>query len=159
MKGAFYEGNKRFRIKEVEPQPPGRGQVRLKVAYCGICGTDYHIYLGHLDRRVKAPKVIGHEMSGTIAEVGEDVEEFKVGDKAVVRPLVPCLKCPACGMGYSHICHNLNFLGVDTPGAFQVSWTVPAYTLHHLPDTVEMRQAAMIEPVAVASHDVCRQRH
>jgi len=154
MKGAFYEGNKRFSVKQIKPRPPGPGEVRLEVDYCGICGTDYHVYLGHMDGRVKVPQVIGHEMSGTIADIGEGVKGFNAGNKVAVRPLVPCLKCPACQSGHSHICYNLNFMGVDTPGAFQGTWTVPAYTLHHLPDTIEMRQAAMIEPVAVAYHDV-----
>ena len=154
MKGAFYEGNKRFSVKQVKPQPPGPGEVRLEVAYCGICGTDCHVYLGNLDHRVNPPQTIGHEMSGSVIEVGENVEVFKVGDKVVVRPLDPCLKCPACQSGHSYICYNLNFMGIETPGAFQSIWTVPAYTLHHLPDGIDMRQAAMIEPVAVASHDV-----
>ena len=154
MKGAFYEGNKRFSVKQIKPRPPGPGEVRLEVTYCGICGTDYHIYLGHMDGRVKAPQVIGHEMSGTVADIGEGVKGFSIGNRVVVRPLVSCLKCPACQQKYYHICHNLNIMGVDSPGTFQSSWTVPACTLHHLPDTIEMRKAAMIEPVAVACHDV-----
>ena len=154
MKGAFYEGNKRFSVGESKPQAPRAGQVKLKVAYCGICGTDYHIYLGHMDKRVKTPQVIGHEMAGEVAELGEGVTGFKVGDKVVVRPLEPCLKCPACQQKYYHICHNLNFMGIDSPGAFQSTWTVPAHTLHHVPDTIDMRHAAMIEPVAVAVHAV-----
>ena len=154
MKGAFYQGNKRFRVDEVKPLPPGPGQVRLKVAYSGICGTDYHVYLGHMDQRIKLPQVIGHEMSGEVAEAGEGVEGYKVGDKVVVRPLDPCRKCPACELEHYHICPDLNFIGIDSPGSFQGSWTVPAHTLHHLPDTIDMRQAAMIEPIAVAAHDV-----
>lgn len=154
MKGAFYQGNKRFSVGEVKPQSPGTGQVRLKVDYCGICGTDFHAYLGHMDQRIKAPQVIGHEMSGTVVEVGEGVTGFKMGDKIVVRPLDPCQKCPACQSAYYHICHHLNFMGIDTPGAFQGTWTVPAHTLHHLPDTIDLKRAAMIEPVAVAAHDV-----
>jgi 2-desacetyl-2-hydroxyethyl bacteriochlorophyllide A dehydrogenase len=154
MKGAFYQGKKRFSVKEIKPEPPGPRQVRLEVAYCGICGTDFHAYLGHMDQRIKRPQVIGHEMSGTVAEIGEGVEGFKVGDKVVVRPLDPCRKCPACQSGYYHICQNLNFMGIDTPGAFQSTWTVPAHTLHHLPDNIDLRHAALIEPVAVAAHDV-----
>jgi len=154
MKGAFYEGNKRVRVAETRPQPPGPGQVRLKVVYGGICGTDYHVYLGHMDQRVKASQVMGHEMSGEVAEIGEGVEGFKVGDKIVVRPLESCHQCPACRAGHSYICHRLNVFGVDSHGAFQDTWTVPAHTLHHLPDNIDMREAAMIEPIAVASHDV-----
>jgi len=154
MKGAFYQGNKKFTIGEVKEQPPGPGKVRLKVAYGGICGTDYHIYLGHMDHRIKLPQVIGHEMSGEVAEIGEGVKGFRVGDKVVVRPLEPCGKCPACDAGHHNVCHKINVLGVDTPGAFQGTWTVPAHLLHHLPDDIDLKRAAMIEPVAVAAHVV-----
>jgi len=154
MKGAFYEGNRRLSVGEVKLQPPGPRQVRLKVAYSGICGTDYHVYLGHMDHRTKTPQVIGHEMSGTVAEIGAGVEGFKVGDKIVVRPLDPCRKCPACQLQHYNTCHNINVLGVDSPGSFQDTWTVPAHTLHHVPDNIDMIQAALIEPVAVAAHDV-----
>ncbi len=154
MKGAFYEGNKKFNVGESSPQAPAPGQVRLKVAYSGICGTDYHIYLGHLDNRIKAPQVIGHEMSGEVAEIGKGVKGFGIGDKVVVRPIQPCLKCPACSAGHSHICHNINVLGVDTPGCFQESWTVPAHTLHHLPKNIDLKLAALVEPLSVATHDI-----
>jgi 2-desacetyl-2-hydroxyethyl bacteriochlorophyllide A dehydrogenase len=71
-----------------------------------------------------------------------------------VRPLDPCGQCPACVAGHSHICHNLKFIGIDTPGALQGIWTVPAHTLHRLPDSLGLREGAMVEPVAVACHDV-----
>lgn len=154
MKAVFYEGNKRFRIAESKPSAPGPGQVAIKIAYSGICGTDYHIYLGHMNQRVKVPQVIGHEMSGEITFIGEGVGGFNIGDRVVVRPLESCGNCPACQRGYYNICHNLNVLGVDSPGSFQSIWNVPAHTVHHLPDTIDMKQAAMIEPVAVAAHDV-----
>lgn len=154
MKGAFYQGNKVVTIGESPPRAPGLGEVRLRVAYSGICGTDYHVYLGHMDHRVIPPLVIGHEMSGVVAETGEGVTGLKAGDKVVVRPLAPCRQCPACRAGYSHICEKINVLGVDSPGTFQDSWTVPAETLHRLPDEIDMKEAAVIEPVAVAAHDV-----
>lgn len=154
MKAAYYEGNKTFSVGESRPQAPGRGEAKLKVAYAGICGTDNHIYLGHMDSRVKLPQVIGHEMSGEIVELGEGVEGFKVGNRVVVRPLDPCRNCPACELGHYNICPKLNFIGIDSPGAFQGWWTVPAHTLHYLPESVDMRHAAMVEPIAVACHDV-----
>ncbi len=154
MKGVFYQGNKVVTIGESPPRAPGPGEVRLRVAYSGICGTDYHVYLGHMDHRVIPPLVIGHEMSGVVAETGEGVTGYKAGDKVVVRPLAPCRQGPACRAGYSHICEKINVLGVDSPGTFQDSWTVPAETLHRLPDDIDMKEAAVIEPVAVAAHDV-----
>jgi 2-desacetyl-2-hydroxyethyl bacteriochlorophyllide A dehydrogenase len=104
------------------------------------------------------PQVVGHEMSGVIAQLGENVERWKVGDRVVVRPLDPCGVCPACRAGHFHICYNLKFLGIDTPGAFQGSWTVPAHTLHSIPEALALDEGAMIEPLAVACHDVRRGR-
>ncbi len=154
MQQATYNGNQTIQLGVCQPLAPGPDEVRINVAYCGVCGTDLHIFLGHMDRRVAMPQVIGHEMSGTIAEVGTNASGWQVGDRVVVRPLDPCNNCPACTAGHAHICQKLKFLGIDTPGAFQGSWTVPAHTLHHLPDGLALDKAAMIEPIAVACHDV-----
>lgn len=154
MKGAFYQGNKSFRVGDSPPRPPGTGEVRLNIAYGGICGTDVHIYLGHMDHRTRIPQVIGHEMSGTVAEVGKGVKDFRVGDKVVVRPWAACGRCPACKAGHYNVCHQVNVFGVDTPGCFQGSWTVPAETLHRLPNDIDLKLAALVEPAAVAAHAV-----
>lgn len=154
MKAAYYQGNKTIKVGESIPRKPGSDETRILVAYCGVCGTDLHIFKGGMDKRVAMPQVIGHEMSGEIAEVGANVKGWSVGDRVVVRPLHPCGNCPACRAGHSHICYNLKFLGIDTPGAFQRSWTVPAHTLHRLPPNLPMDRAALIEPLAVACHDV-----
>ena len=151
---AYYEGDRKIRLGAGEPVPPGAGEAQLKVSHCGICGTDLHIFHGAMDARVKMPLVMGHEMSATVQLLGDDVEDFELGDEVVVMPLAPCDDCPACAAGHSHICHNLNFLGIDTPGAFQSSWTVPAYTLHRIPPNLSLKHAALIEPLAVACHDV-----
>jgi len=154
MKAAFYKGNKTISVEEISPPQLGPGQVQLRVSYCGVCGTDLHIFQGHMDQRVKMPAVIGHEMSGQVASIGTGVEGFAPGDRVVVRPLDPCGDCPACRAGHSHICQNLKFIGIDSPGAFQQLWNVPAFTLHKLPESVSMERGAMIEPLAVACHDV-----
>lgn len=153
--GVFYEGRNTFALRDAPPVPPGPGEVRLDVAYCGICGTDLHIAHGAMDDRVRVPQVIGHEMSGWVAELGPDVADIAVGDRVVVRPLDTRGEI-AADRGFSHISRNLKFLGIDTPGAFQSSWTVPAFTLHALPEDVDMRLAALTEPLAVACHDVRR---
>ena len=134
MKAAYYGGSKSVQVGESVPQAPGPDEVRIHVAYCGVCGTDLHIFQGHMDGRVAIPQVVGHEMSGEIAQLGTNVTDWQVGNRVTVRPLDPCGTCPACQAGHSHICYNLKFLGIDTPGAFQGSWTVPAHTLHRLPD-------------------------
>ena len=129
--------------------------MRVDVAYCGVCGTDLHIAHGAMDGRVRPPQIIGHEMSGTVAEVGAGVEGFLPGDPIVVRPLDTRVESPA-DRGYSHIGRGLRFLGIDSVGAFQSSWTVPAFTLHHVPASLDLRLAALVEPLAVACHDVRR---
>lgn len=154
MKAAFYEGHRTIRVGECAPVAPGPGQVQIHVSYCGICGTDLHCYHGVMDHRVKFPQVLGHEMSGAIAAVGEGVDGFAAGNRVTVRPLDPCNACPACLRGHSHICQKLKFIGIDAPGALQSLWTVPAHTLHHLPASISMKHAAMVEPIAVACHDV-----
>ncbi|WDR05213.1 alcohol dehydrogenase catalytic domain-containing protein [Devosia rhodophyticola] len=155
---AYYTGNKKFSLEQVTVSPPGPGQVQVDVSYCGICGTDLHIYLGHMDKRVGDHRVIGHEMSGKIAAVGEGVTGLKPGQNIVVRPLDHCGDCPACNAGHAHICHKLKFIGVDSDGAFQQKWNVPAHTIHVLPDGLSLEHAALIEPLAVACHDVRRGR-
>jgi 2-desacetyl-2-hydroxyethyl bacteriochlorophyllide A dehydrogenase len=149
VKAVYYQGSGRFTVGRGEVCPPGKGEVRLDVAYCGLCGTDLHIAHGYMDHRVRPPQVIGHEMAGTVAEVGTGVQNLGPGDKVVVRP---------ADKGLSHICRNLKFLGIDTPGAFQGSWTVPAFTIHRLPPDVDLKLAALTEPLAVACHDVRRGR-
>src|SRR5580704_5414067 len=154
MKAAFYEGHERITVGEAKPVPPGEGQVQIKVSHCGICGTDLHVFHGKMDHRVTFPQVIGHEMSGTIIAAGEGVSGWAPGDRVTVRPLDPCGNCPACRNGHSHICQKLKFIGIDAPGAMQRLWTVPAHTLHRLPDHLSLEQGALVEPVAVACHDV-----
>jgi 2-desacetyl-2-hydroxyethyl bacteriochlorophyllide A dehydrogenase len=153
---AIYRGDKSFSVEPATIAEPGHGQVQIDVAYCGICGTDLHIYLGHMDARVGFERTIGHEMSGVIAAVGEGVEGLKAGQHIVVRPLDHCGDCPACNAGHEHICHNLKFIGIDSDGAFQQKWNVPAHTIHVLPDDLDLSHAALIEPLAVACHDVDR---
>jgi len=151
---AFYRGDKTFVVEQTQAKPPAADEVSVRVAYCGICGTDMHVYHGNMDARVGHNRIVGHEMSGVIESVGEGVTGLNVGQKVVVRPLDPDLDCPASKAGYPHISHNLKFLGLDTDGAMQEIWTVPAHTIHVLPDDMKMDHAALIEPVAVACHDV-----
>ncbi|MER5456150.1 alcohol dehydrogenase catalytic domain-containing protein [Micromonospora sp. NPDC002389] len=157
-RSAQYVGEQTFAVAETPVVPPGPGQVRLDVAYTGICGTDLHIAHGAMDQRVRVPAVIGHEMSGRVAEVGAGVEEYRVGDPVTVMPLDWCGECPACRAGHTHVCHRLDFVGIDSPGAMQRSWTVPARLLVPLPADLSLVHAALVEPTAVAVHDVRRSR-
>ncbi|MEM9525710.1 MAG: alcohol dehydrogenase catalytic domain-containing protein [Bacteroidota bacterium] len=150
---SHYAGNHTFTVTETATEEPGPEEVRIKVAYCGVCGTDVHIYHGMMDQRVSTPLTIGHEMSGIIDKVGAQVTGFSVGDKVVVRPLDDREE-QASDKGFSHIAAKLKFIGIDSPGAMQSYWNVPAFVLHKLPADTDMQLAALVEPLAVACHDV-----
>ncbi len=153
-RAAFYERDHAIRIDDVMVVPPGPDEVQVRIAYVGICGTDLHIYHGKMDWRVAPAQIMGHEVSGVVSAIGEEVRDVDVGQKVTVMPLDPCGTCPACRAGHGHICLNLKFLGIDTPGGFQSYWTVPAHTILPLPVSMSLKRAALIEPLAVACHDV-----
>lgn len=153
-RAVFYDQKFQMRTGDCTPRDPGANEVQIAVSHCGICGTDLHIFQGHMDHRVKTPQVLGHEMSGTIKQLGSGVKGWTAGDRVTVMPLDPCNDCPACKAGHSHICQKLKFIGIDAPGALQGLWTVPAHTLHRLPDNISLEHAALVEPIAVACHDV-----
>lgn len=154
MAAAFYRGDKTFAVERVPVTAPGADDVTIRVAYCGICGTDMHVFHGNMDARVGHNRIVGHEMSGVVEKVGSNVTGFEAGQKVTVRPLDPDLDCPASQAGFPHVSHNMKFLGLDTDGAMQELWTVPAFTVHALPDDMKLDHAALVEPVAVACHDV-----
>lgn len=153
MKATVYKGNGTFSVIDKNLETPKADEVRIKVAYTGVCGTDVHIYHGMMDKRVAMPQTIGHEMSGTIDAVGENVSEYSIGEKVVVRPLDDRLVKPS-DKGYNHICAELKFIGIDSPGSMQQYWNVPAFVLHKLKPETDLKLAALIEPLSVAVHDV-----
>lgn len=156
MLTANYVGGATIDIREAEPTPPPAGHVQIEVAYTGLCGTDLHILHGSMDARVQTPLIFGHEMSGTIASLGDGVTGWSTGDAVTVMPLAWDGTCPACSEGNQHICQNLDFIGIDSPGSLQGRWNVPAETLVGVPEGVPLEHAALVEPVAVAVHDVRR---
>ena len=156
MRSACYVGERRLELFDPEPRAPKEGEVAIEVAFTGICGTDLHILHGAMDARVTLPAVLGHEMSGAISAVGDGVTDWSVGDHVTVMPLAWCGHCPACRAGHQHVCHNLDFLGIDSPGSMQASWTVSQDVLVALPQTLSLEAAALAEPTAVAVHDVRR---
>ena len=153
MKSAQYHGDRTIRVGVSEPIAPGPREARLQVSFCGICGTDLHIYHGVMDDRVQRPLTLGHEASATVADVGADVTSVATGDRVAVRPLHFGAPAPF-DKGHAHVGKNLKFIGIDLPGGMQSSWTVPAHTLHKLPDALSFEHGALIEPAAVACHDV-----
>jgi (R,R)-butanediol dehydrogenase/meso-butanediol dehydrogenase/diacetyl reductase len=154
VRAAFFTGQQSLVVEEREAAPPGVGEVQIEVAYAGICGTDLHILHGAMADRVPLPAVLGHESSGRLSALGSEVDGWRVGDPVAVMPLRWCGECAACRAGYTHVCQRLKVIGVDLPGAMQGLWNVPADTLVALPPELALDQAALVEPTAVAVHDV-----
>ena len=155
MRAAFYQGARTFTTGTLATPTPGPGQALLRVKRVGICGTDLHIFQGHLDHRVPKGGIIGHETFGEVAQAPAG-SGFKTGDRVVVEPLQFCGQCRACRMGASYLCYGLKVLGVDLPGGMQEYWAVDAARLLRVPDALSDDHAALIEPLAVATHDVRR---
>jgi len=155
MRASYYEGARTFRTGSAPMPAPKTDEALLRVRRVGICGTDLHIYQGHLDHRVPKRGIIGHETFAEIVEAPSD-SGFRTGDRVVVEPVVSCGACRACRMGASYLCYKLQVLGVDLPGGMQEYWAVPTTRLLGVPDSLGDDQAALIEPLAVATHDVTR---
>ena len=155
MRASFYRGHRTFSTGEASMPSPAAGEALLRVRRVGICGTDLHIFQGHLDHRVPIGGVIGHE---TFAEVvsAPAGSGFTAGDRVVVEPVLYCGRCRACQMGATYLCQHLKVLGVDAPGGMQEYWAVPADRLLAVPDAISDDHAPLIEPLAVAAHDVGR---
>ena len=155
MRASYYQGHRTFRTGSAAMPAAGPADALLRVRRVGICGTDLHIYQGHLDHRIPVNGIIGHEVFAEVmtAPIGSG---FAEGDRVVVEPVLFCGTCSACRMGATYLCRSLQVLGVDAPGGMQEYWTVPADRLLKVPDAVGDEDAALIEPLAVATHDVAR---
>ncbi|HWB29431.1 MAG TPA: alcohol dehydrogenase catalytic domain-containing protein [Vicinamibacterales bacterium] len=154
MRASFYQGNRTFTTGTAPMPTPAAGEALLRIRRVGICGSDLHIFQGHLDHRVPKGNTIGHEV---LAEVVSSPDAaFAPGDRVVVEPVLYCGTCRACRIGASYLCYHLKVLGVDAPGGMQEYWAVPTHRLLKVPTTLKDDDAALIEPLAVAVHDVTR---
>lgn len=153
MRASFYRRNRLFETGTAPMPTPGPGEALLRVRRVGICGSDLHIFQGHLDHRVPQNGVIGHEVLADVVSVpsGHGIQE---GDRVVVDPVVSCGQCRACTMGAYYLCYKLKVLGVDEHGGMRDYWSVPVGHLIKVSSTLDENDAALIEPLAVACHDV-----
>jgi L-gulonate 5-dehydrogenase len=134
------------------PTPePAAGEVRVRVRYAGICGSDLHIFHGK-NPFVAYPRVIGHEFVGRIDAVGEGVSASRIGERVVVDPVISCGQCHACRIGRQNVCSRLQVIGVHRDGGFSEYATVPANNAYAIPDSLASTSASVIEPFAVAAN-------
>jgi len=152
MKAGILYNDRDIRLGEA-PEPRIKpDEVLVESSHAGICGTDVHVYRGEFHSRVKFPAIQGHEFGGIIREVGKDVQGFRVGDRVVVDPIISCHSCPACLTGRINACRTLKLLGIDLDGGFGQYVAVPVSHALHLPDSVPMKYAPMVEMYGLGHH-------
>lgn len=140
------------------PRPaPGTGEVLIKVAGCGICGSDLHAYNSDPGYEwVTPPVILGHEFAGVVVETGPEVDPGKVGDHVTAVAIQGCLQCPACLSGNSHLCPERKVIGLHFDGAMAGFVVAKADQLLPLPSNLDLSLAALVEPVSVALHALRR---
>jgi (R,R)-butanediol dehydrogenase/meso-butanediol dehydrogenase/diacetyl reductase len=167
MKAIRWHAAKDVRLDEVPEPAAVPGEVVVRVAACGICGSDLHEYLHgpvyipkgrHPLTGVEPPVTLGHEFSGRVVAVGDGVARLRESDRVTVNPCLVCGECPWCKRGQWNYCAKLGSIGLSRDGALASLVRVPAYACHRLPDSVSDEQAATVEPLSVAVHAVRRSR-
>ena len=163
MKTIVIHAAKDLRIEERKAEMPGPGQVSVKLATGGICGSDLHYYNhgGFGTIRLKEPMILGHEVAGTIAALGAGTPGFAIGERVAVSPSRPCSKCEYCLKGQQNQCLDMRFYGSamrmpHVQGAFRQRLVAAAFQCHKIADGVSINEAAFAEPFAVTLHAVNR---
>lgn len=149
-----------FEIQDAPSPEPGPKDVLIRVAACGICGSDIHGMDGSSGRR-RPPIIMGHEAAGTVVRAGDGVTEWQPGERVTFDSTVYCGECEFCTGGQVNLCDNRRVLGVSCAeyrqnGAFAEFVAVPQRVLYRLPDSVSFEHAALVEPVSIAVHAVAR---
>ncbi len=159
MKAAVLYGIGDIRNEMVDIPDINENEVLINVKYVGICGSDLpRAMISGLSGNTKYPLILGHEFSGKIVKVGEDVNRLMVGDRVAVSPLVPCGKCEYCKEGYYGLCEDYKIIGTRVNGAMAEYVKVPQDSVLKIPDSLDYETAAGIEPATIAYHGVAKTR-
>ena len=148
----------RLEVRDLDATPPRPDEVSVRVAACGLCGSELETFKNHSPRR-QPPLVMGHEFCGVIAELGAEVRGWKKGARVVSNSLVPCGRCVRCERGDTHLCAQRQIFGMHRPGAFAEFVNVPARCLIPWPENLPAEAAALAEPLANGIHVVNLTRH
>ena len=153
MRAAFLKSEGRLVLAEVAmPTIQATDQVLIQTRAVGICGSEVHAFEGIHPYR-KAPVILGHEASGVVADAGQDVTRFRVGDRVIVDPQRTCGECAYCRAGDINLCPSKQVLGTPLwPGAFGEYFIAPEEAVFYLPEGLSFLQGSLIEPLAVAAH-------
>lgn len=150
MKAAVVVGINDIQYKDVPEPSVGPGLVKVRMKYCGICGSD-------IPRVLKGtchsfPQVLGHECSGIVSEIGDGVKSFHENDHVVIVPLIPCMKCKNCHNGNFALCENYSFIGSRQQGGMAEYLVVPEQNVLKIDKRIPLKKAALFEPSSVALH-------
>jgi (R,R)-butanediol dehydrogenase / meso-butanediol dehydrogenase / diacetyl reductase len=167
MRAAVYHGQRDVRIEDVAEPRVGHGQLKLRIGYNGICGTDVHEYftgphlipdkVPHPRTGARLPLVIGHEFAGEVVEVGDGADGFAVGDRIAAEPIHHCGECRFCRRGTYNLCTGIAFQGADAAGGGLAEFAViDAAKAHRLPAGLGLDLGALVEPLSVSHHAVRR---
>lgn len=152
MKAALLTDKNNIACREVEEPQPKKNEVKIKVAYCGICGSDVpRVLKGQVH---SFPIVLGHEFSGVVQSVGEEVDKNLIGKKVAGIPLIPCFKCQDCKGGDFSLCKDYSFVGSRKNGAFAEFVCLPKENVMLLDDDADLLTSAFFEPATVAVHGI-----
>ncbi len=160
MKALLLTDKKKLELTDMPMPTYGADEILIRIKACGICGSDVHGYDGSTGRRIP-PIVMGHEAAGVVEKAGNDVREFKPGDRVTFDSTIWCGACHFCRAGRINLCDNRRVLGVSTPdyrqhGCFAEFVALPARIAYKLPDGVSFEHAAMTEPLSIAVHAASR---
>jgi L-iditol 2-dehydrogenase len=158
MRALFYPAFDTLEIRDLPPPKAGPGEVLLRVAACGICGSELESFKYHSPRR-PPPLIMGHEFCGTATAAGPGVEESHVGRRFVSNALVCCGSCASCRRGDTHLCVRRQIFGMNRQGAFGEYVNVPVDSLLPWPDELAAEAACLAEPLANGVHVTNLTRH
>jgi len=145
MKAAVFHGpNQPLKVEEVPVPKPGAGEILVKVAACGVCHTDMH-YIDHgVPTFKQPPMILGHEASGTVAELGAGVTKWKPGDRVLLPAVLSCGVCPRCRIGRENICDDMKMFGNHVDGAYAEYVLAPAKDALAMPEEVPLIEGSII---------------
>jgi L-idonate 5-dehydrogenase len=163
MLACIAHGANDVRVEDIEPRSPIAGEIAVDVAFGGLCGSDLHYaHRGGVgDYVIQEPLVLGHEVVGTVAELGSGVDGPPVGVEVAIHPATPCGNCPECADGRANVCRDTRYLGSaarnpHVQGGFAQRIVVPAEQIRRLPAQLSLQTAVLAEPLSVAVHAVRR---
>lgn len=158
MKAIVQTGEREVEVQERERPTIGDDQVLIEVHSAGLCGSDAHAYMYEEGYKwIPIPRIMGHEYSGTVAEIGDGVSTVSVGDHVVEEPVRSCGECFQCKNGQSNVCQNFSITGMHRDGAYTEYVAVDEAAVHLLPKEIPLTEAAITEPMSVATRAVLSQ--